>query len=76
MNTYTFETSGPVIVASVTPTMQALGDQPWLVELSFDNPAYSPASRVIEEGCALLAAREAVQGWLERQGMPTSFIVS
>ncbi len=78
MKEYTFTTSGPDILASVRPTMQALGDQTWRVTLSFpsDSDTFADVHRLIEAGSALEAATDAVNAWLEQNGMPTSFSVS
>ena len=71
---YRFETAGPTIVARVTSTMEALGDQPWHVQLLRGHDVV--LGGVFEASSPVLAAREAVTRWLEAQGLPTGFFVA
>lgn len=73
---YTFHTCGPDIIARVTPTMDALVDQPWYVELidPVDNTMIAEG-QFYEASSALSAASEAADQWLRNNGFNTSFIV-
>lgn len=74
MKEYVFTTEGPNITAKVWPTLQALGDQPWRVQL-LDSYGKQIASRVIEAESGLGAATDAVMDWLESNGYNSGFAV-
>lgn len=78
MKEYRFTTYGPDITAQVEPTMEALGDQPWRVKLTFEPPFDNipPISRMIEASSGFGAASQAVEDWLEENGPETSYSVS
>ena len=65
---YTIETAGPVLVAVVTPTMEALGDQPWCVRL-YDEMGVQVDFSVIEASSGLEAVTAAAEDWLEEEGI-------
>ena len=75
MKEYIFTTAGPIITAQVTPTMEALGEQPWRVVL-LDSYMKQIASGLWHSDSALGAATDAVTDWLEANGLDTSFSVS
>ncbi len=78
MKEYRFQTYGPDITARVSQTMEALGDQPWRVVLTFEPPFDNipQVSRMVEDCSALGAATQVVEEWLEANGPETSFSVS
>ena len=78
MKEYTFQTAGPDIIARVYPTMEALGDQPWRVELTDAVDGVRVCLPVtIEASSALEAATEVVEQYLIRNGYTNlSFAVS
>lgn len=60
------------ITAEATPTMEALGEQPWHVHL-YDNDGlrlYDTAI-VVYSSCAHDAAMSAAKAWMKSQGLPT-----
>ena len=71
---YTIETAGPVLVAVVTPTMEALGDQPWCVRLYHNGTQI--ASRFIEASSGLEAVTAAAEDWLEEKGINGTIKIS
>ena len=71
---YTIETAGPVLVAVVTPTMEALGDQPWIVRLYKDGALI--VHRFIEASSGLEAVTAAVEDWLELEGIDGTIKIS
>ena len=72
---YTIETAGPVLVAVVTPTMEALGDQPWHVALYNEGGAQVDFS-IIEASSGLEAVTAAVEDWLEEEGIDGTIKIS
>ena len=75
MKEYVFTTTGPNITAQVAPTMEALGEQDWQVTL-LDSYGKQIEYRVVYAASGLEAASEAVDDWLEANGLDTSFVVS
>lgn len=75
MKEYVFTTSGPNITAQVVPTMEALGEQDWQVTL-LDSYGKQIEYKVIYAASGLEAASEAVNDWLEDNGLDTTFSVS
>ncbi len=75
MKEYVFTTAGPNITAKVVPTMEALGEQDWQVTL-LDSYGKQIEYKVIYAASGLEAASEAVNDWLEANGLETSFSVS
>ena len=75
MKEYVFTTAGPHITAQVVPTMEALGEQDWQVTL-LDSYGKQIEYRVVYAASGLEAASEAVNDWLEANGLDTSFSVS
>ena len=78
MREYRFNTEGPEILARVTPTLEALGDQPWRVQLvdAIDGLSITDGG-FYEAPSALQAATDAVEEYLVREGYKnTSFAVS
>lgn len=78
MKEYTFQTAGPDIIARVYHTLEALGDQPWRVQL-VDPSNQAPLGKavIIEASSGLEAATEAVEDWLTSQGYTNlSFAIS
>ena len=67
MKEYIFTTEGPNITAQVTPTMEALGEQPWRVVL-LDSYGKQISSCFIEAASGFGAASDAVNQWLEVNG--------
>lgn len=61
---YRFNTHAGMIHAHVTPTLQALGDQPWKVELR-SVEGVLVLSCFVEDSSALGAAAEAVRYFLD-----------
>ncbi len=76
MKEYTFQTAGPDIIARVYPTLEALGDQPWRVQLigPSDRVELTDGSAFYEAPCGLQAATEAVEDWLASQGYENTSI--
>ena len=75
MKEYTFDTEAGNITAQVTPTIEALGDQPWRVVL-LGQDGKQLVSRLLESSSALGAATDAVDEYLEEREYNTSFAVS
>ena len=75
MKEYVFTTAGPNITAQVVPTMEALGEQDWQVTL-LDSYGKQIEYRVVYAASGLEAATEAVNDWLEANGLDISFSVS
>ncbi len=75
MKEYVFTTAGPNITAQVVSTMEALGEQDWQVTL-LDSYGKQIEYRVIYAASGFEAASEAVDDWLEANGLDTSFSVS
>ena len=71
---YTIETAGPTIVGEATPTMEALGDQPWIVRLYEDGTLI--VHRFIEASSGLEAVTAAVEDWLEGEGIDGTIKIS
>ena len=71
---YTIETAGPTIVGEVTPTMEALGDQPWIVRLYEDGTLI--VHRFIEASSGLEAVTAAVEDWMEWEGIDGTIKIS
>ena len=71
---YTIETAGPTIVGEATPTMEALGDQPWCVRLYHNGTQI--ASRFIEASSGLEAVTAAVEDWMEWEGIDGTIKIS
>ena len=65
---YTIETAGPVLVAVVTPTMEALGEQPWHVAL-YNEMGEQVDFSIIEASSCLEAATAAAEDWLKKEGI-------
>lgn len=64
MSNYKFNTAVGMIHAQVTPTMEALGDQPWQVRLRSEKGDII-LSCFVEDMSAMGAAAEAVRTFLE-----------
>lgn len=64
MANFKFSTAVGMIHAQVTPTMEALGDQPWQVRLRSDKGDLI-LSCTVEDMSAMGAAAEAVRTFLE-----------
>lgn len=71
---YTIETAGQILVAVVTPTMEALGDQPWIVRL-YEGGALI-VHRIIEASSGLEAVTAAVEDWMEMEGIDGTIKIS
>jgi hypothetical protein len=71
---YTIETAVPTIVGEVFPTMEALGDQPWIVRLYKDGTRI--VHRFIEASSGLEAVTAAVEDWLEEEGIDGTIKIS
>jgi hypothetical protein len=71
---YTIETAGPVLMGVVTPTMEALGDQPWIVRL-YEGGALI-VHRFIEASSGLEAVTAAAEDWLEEKGIDGTIKIS
>ena len=72
---YTIETAGPTIVGEVTPTMEALGDQPWRVAL-YNEMGVQVDFSIIEASSGLEAVTAAVEDWLEEKGIDGTIKIS
>lgn len=61
------------IRVEVTPTMEALGDQPWRVHLYdlSDGLLLNEEAIIAEAGCAHDAAVSVARNWMASQGLPT-----
>ena len=61
------------ITAEVTPTMEALGDQPWRVHLYDlgDGLLLNEEAIITVAGCAHDAAMKVSKDWMASQGLPT-----
>lgn len=64
MSNYKFNTAAGMIHAQVTPTMEALGDQPWQVWLR-STEGVLLLSCTVEDMSAMGAAAEAVRTFLD-----------
>lgn len=58
----------------VTPTMEALGDQPWRVHIYDlgDDLLLNEEAIIVEAGCAHDAAISVARDWMFSQGLPTT----
>ena len=76
--TYKVFADAAELYVEVYPTMQALGDQPWqvlLYDLGDGLCLNCDSNNVVEAESAIEAASKTVKGWLESQGLPTSFTI-
>ena len=77
--TYTILGDACELRVEVIPTMQALGDQPWEVfiyDLGDGLCLNCDSNHTFEAPSALQAATEAVDCFLEHNGLPTSYSIN
>lgn len=72
---YDFQTDAGALFVRVTPTMEALGDQPWRVDI-YDATRFPLQQTLVEDSSALGAASEAVHEYLKDLGLNTSVIIN
>ena len=77
--TYTILGDACELRVEVIPTMEALGDQPWEVliyDLGDGLCLNYESNHIFEAPSALQAATEAVDCFLEHNGLPTSYSIN
>lgn len=72
---YRIEHLGVTLNVEVTPTLQALGDQPWRCVVKKEGDLFAEEARFFESDCGLNAALDADEDYCRRHGIPDGTII-